>query len=269
MIRSMTGFGRAVKALNGREITVEIRAVNNRYLDCGVKLPRIYGFAEDALKQRVKAAVARGKVDIYVSIASVGASPVEISLNRPVLEGYLAAMREAVTAYGVQDDISVSVLARLPDIFLVEKAETDEEQLTADLTAVLDEALAAFNAMRAAEGQAMEQDLRGRAATILGLVEKVEERSPRTLAEYRARLTAKLQEVLENQNIDESRILTEAAIYADRIAVDEETVRLRSHLSQLSAMLDTGGAIGRKLDFLIQEMNREANTIGSKGNDLE
>ena len=269
MIKSMTGFGRAVETRNGREITVEIRAVNNRYLDCGVKLPRLYVFAEDALKQRVKASVARGKVDVFVSIASAGTAPVEISLNRPVLEGYLAAMRAAVAEYGVQDDISVSTLSRLPDIFLVEKAETDEAQLTADLTAVLDRALEAFDAMRTAEGQAMERDLRSRAETIRALVAKVEARSPVTLAEYRARLTAKLQEALENQNLDESRILTEAAVYADRIAVDEETVRLRSHLDQMESMLDAGGAIGRKLDFLLQEMNREANTIGSKGNDLE
>ena len=265
----MTGYGRAVEARGGLEITVEVRAVNNRYLDCSVKLPRIYIFAEDALKQRVKATVSRGKVDVFVTIASVGASPVRISLNRPVAEGYLAAMRAAVEAYGVQDDISVSTLSRLPDIFLVEKAETDEAQLSADLTAVLGRALEAFDAMRTTEGQTMEQDLRGRMAAILALVEKVEARSPVTLAEYRARLTAKLQEVLAGQGLDESRILTEAAVYADKIAVDEETVRLRSHLSQMGAMLDAGGAIGRKLDFLLQEMNREANTIGSKGNDLE
>ena len=269
MIKSMTGYGRAVETRGGREITVEVRAVNNRYLDCSVKLPRIFAFAEDALKQRVKESVARGKVDVFVALAGASSSGVQISLNRPVLEGYLTAMKAMAEEYGVTDDVSVSSLARLPDIFLVEKADTDEAQVTGDLLAVLDRALEAFNAMRTAEGQAMEQDLRGRMAAIGRLVEKVEARSPVTLAEYRARLTAKLQEVLENQNLDESRILTEAAIYADRIAVDEETVRLRSHLSQMEAMLSAGGAIGRKLDFLLQEMNREANTIGSKGNDVE
>lgn len=269
MIKSMTGYGRAAETRNGREISVEIRSVNNRYLDCNIKLPRLYSFAEEAVKQAVKASISRGKVDVYISIANSGTSAVEISLNRPVLEGYLAAMRTIVTDYGVKDDISVSTLTRMPDLFLVEKADTDEEQVTEDLVAVVNSALAAFDAMRTREGEALEADLRSRSATILSLTEKVEARSPITLAEYRARLTAKMQEVLENQNIDESRILAEAAIYADKIAVDEETVRLRSHLSQLDGMLTGGGAIGRKLDFLLQEMNREANTIGSKGNDLE
>lgn len=269
MIKSMTGYGRAVETRNGREISVEIRSVNNRYLDCNIKLPRLYSFAEEAVKQAVKSSITRGKVDVFLTIANCGTSAVEISLNRPVLEGYLAAMRTIVTDYGVTDDISVSSLAKLPDLFLVEKADTDEEQVTEDLIAVVREALSAFDAMRTREGAALEADLRSRAGTILTLTERVEARSPVTLAEYRARLTAKMQEVLDNQNIDESRILAEAALYADKIAVDEETVRLRSHLSQLDNMLTGGGAIGRKLDFLLQEMNREANTIGSKGNDLE
>ena len=193
----------------------------------------------------------------------------KVSLNHPVLEGYLAALRTLPESYGVCDDISVMSLARLPDVFVVEKQEQDEQKLTADILGVANEAIAKFNAMREKEGAAMEQDLRSRAKTVLSLVEKVEQRSPVTLAEYRARLTEKMQEVLQNTNIDEGRILQEAAIYADKIAVDEETVRLRSHLSQLDQMLTAGGAIGRKLDFLLQEFNREANTIGSKGNDLE
>lgn len=265
----MTGYGRAVETIGGREITAEVRSVNNRYLDCTVKLPRLYGFAEDPIKQRVKAAVTRGKVDVYLSIRQVGGESVQISLNRPVLEGYLAAMREMGRDYGVVEDVTVSSLSRLPDVFTVEKAEEDEAEILAALLQVVDAALAAYDAMRTAEGQALERDLRGRAAAILALTEQVEARSPVTLAAYRERLTAKLQEVLANQSIDESRILTEAAIYADRIAVDEETVRLRSHLDQLGAMLDAGGPIGRKLDFLIQELNREANTIGSKGSDIE
>ena len=269
MIKSMTGYGRAVETIDGREITAEIRSVNNRYLDCSVKLPRIYGFAEDAIKQKVKETIARGKVDVFLSVNNTGANPVQISLNRPVLEGYLQAMRSIVSEYGVQDDISVSSLTRFSDIFVVEKADEDESKITSDLLTVVSKALSAYDAMRIAEGQAMERDLRSRAAAILALTEKVEARSPVTLAEYRTRLTAKMQEVLANQNLDESRILTEAAVYADRIAVDEETVRLRSHLSQLDTMLTNGGAIGRKLDFLLQEMNREANTIGSKGNDIE
>ncbi len=269
MIKSMTGYGRGVQLIHGREITVEIRSVNNRYLDCTVKLPRLFSFAEDAIKRRVKEAVTRGKVDVYVSVNLSALEDVKIELNRPVLEGYLAAMRSISADYGVRDDISVCALSRMPDVFSVEKQQQDEKEVVQDLLAVTEEALCAYNAMREKEGEALCADLRSRAAVILGLVEKVEARSPITLAEYRARLTARMQEVLENVQLEESRILTEAAIYADKIAVDEETVRLRSHLDQMEAMLQGGGAIGRKLDFLMQEMNREANTIGSKGNDLE
>ena len=264
----MTGYGRSVQSLNGREITVELKAVNNRYLDCSVRLPRIFSFAEDAIRQRIKQNVARGKVDVFVTVNFEDVSDVEISVNRPVLEGYLAAMRSIAADYAVRDDISVCSLSRLPDVFTVQKQQCDEEAAVRDLLAVTDEALAAFNAMREREGEALAADLRARAATILGLVEKIEARSPETLAEYRERLTARMNEVLENTQIDESRILTEAAVYADKIAVDEETVRLRSHLGQLETMLSTGGPIGRKLDFLMQEMNREINTVGSKCSDL-
>lgn len=269
MIYSMTGYGRSVQTVSGREITVEIRSVNNRYLDCTVKLPRLFSFAEDAVKQRIKDSVSRGKVDVYISVNSTEASDTKVSLNRPVLEGYLAALQQIASDYGVRDDISVTALSRLPDVLTVEKEQADEEQLTKDLLSVTDAALAQYNHMRQVEGEALENDLRSRAKTILGFVEKVEQRSPVTVAEYRARLEAKMREVLESTTIDEGRILTEAAIFADKIAVDEETVRLRSHLNQLETMLTNGGAIGRKLDFLMQEMNREANTIGSKGNDLE
>ena len=269
MIKSMTGYGRAVKTMHGREFTVEIRSVNNRYLDANVKLPRVFGFAEDSVKARIKQEISRGKVDVFISAGAAEGGDVQISLNRSLLEGYLSAMRAIAADYSVQDDISVTALTRFSDIFLVEKQPEDEQQITGDILSVLDEALERFSAMRAAEGAALEADLRARAATILSLVEKVEARSPVTLAEYRARLTQKMQEGLQSTSIDEGRILQEAAIYADKIAVDEETVRLRSHLSQLDAMLTTGGAIGRKLDFLLQEFNREANTIGSKGNDIE
>lgn len=269
MIHSMTGYGRAVRTLNGREITVELRSVNNRFLDCSVKLPRAFSYAEDAVKQTVKASVARGKVDVFVGVNATAEENVRVSLNRPVLEGYLNALRTVVTDYGVRDDISAMSLSRLPEVFVVEKPEEDEERNTADIVSVAEEALAAYNAMREREGAALAADVRAHAAVILSFVEKVEQRSPVTLLEYRTRLENKLREVLENKSIDESRIVTEAALFADKIAVDEETVRLRSHLSQLEALLSEGGAIGRKLDFLLQEMNREANTIGSKGNDIE
>ena len=268
MIKSMTGYGRAVETVNGREFTVELRSVNNRYLDCSVRLPRILSFAEDAVKQAVKASVSRGKVDVFISVRSEGGDEVQVSLNKAVLEGYLAAMRQMVSEYGVADDISVSTLSRMNDVFVVEKPQVDEEQLLQDLLGVVSKAVAGYDAMRCTEGQALDQDLRSRGQTILELVSQVEAGNGKTVADYRARLEAKLKEVLANTAIDESRILTEAAIFADKVAVDEETVRLRSHLQQMNNMLTAGGAVGRKLDFLLQEMNREANTIGSKCTDV-
>ena len=268
MIKSMTGYGRAVETVNGREFTVELRSVNNRYLDCSVRLPRILSFAEEAVKQAVKAAVSRGKVDVFISLRSESEEDITVNLNKAVLEGYLNAMRQMVTEFGVRDDISVSTVSRLPEVFSVEKKEVDEEQLKNDLLSVVNAALEGYNAMRAQEGQALDRDLRSRGETILELVAQVEQGNGQTVADYRTRLENKLREVLENTSIDESRILTEAAIFADKVAVDEETVRLRSHLQQMNAMLTGGGAIGRKLDFLLQEMNREANTIGSKCTDV-
>ena len=268
MIKSMTGYGRAVETVNGREFTVELRSVNNRYLDCTVKMPRSLSFAEEAVKQAVKKAVSRGKVDVFISVKSENSDDTTITLNKAVLEGYLAAMRQMVSEFGVQDDISVSTVSRLPEVFTVEKPEVDEEQLLSDLLSVVAKALAGYDAMRCTEGQALENDLRTRGATIEDLVSQVEAGNAQTVVDYRARLEAKLKEVLANHSIDESRILTEAAIFADKVAVDEETVRLRSHLQQMYAMLTTGGAMGRKLDFLLQEMNREANTIGSKCTDV-
>ena len=265
----MTGYGRGEANLNGRPITVELRSVNNRYLDCTVKLPRIYVFAEDAVKSRVQSRISRGKVDVYITIGPSANGDVAISVNKPVADGYYAALKDLRDTYGLRDDISVSLLSRFQDVFLVEKTQEDLEALSADICSVLDLALDDFDAMRTREGEKLCQDVRSRAATIEGLVSKVETRSPGIVADYRAKLVARMNEVLQNTQIDESRILTEAAIYADKVAVDEETVRLRSHLSQLRHMLEQGGAIGRKLDFLIQEFNREANTIGSKCSDIE
>ena len=268
LIKSMTGYGRAVETVNGREFTVELRSVNNRYLDCSVRLPRMLSFAEDAVKQAVKASISRGKVDVFITVRSEGGDEATVSLNQAVLEGYLKAMRQMVTDFSVTDDISVSTLSRLPEVFSIEKPQVDEEQLMADLMAVVQKALAGYDAMRCTEGAALDQDLRSRGQTILDLVSQVEQGNGQTVADYRARLEAKLREVLANTAIDESRILTEAAIFADKVAVDEETVRLRSHLQQMNTMLSAGGAVGRKLDFLLQEMNREANTIGSKCTDV-
>ena len=269
LIKSMTGYGRAVETVNGREFTVELRSVNNRYLDCSVRLPRLLSFGEDAVKQAVKASISRGKVDVFISVHAEGGDDVQVSLNKGVLEGYLAAMRQMVADYEVKDDISVSTVSRLPDVFIVEKPQVDEEQLLADLMSVVTKALEGYDAMRCTEGAALDKDLRSRGNTILELVSQVEAGNSQTVVDYRTRLENKLREVLENTNIDESRILTEAAIFADKVAVDEETVRLRSHLQQMNAMLDAGGAVGRKLDFLLQEMNRETNTIGSKCTDVK
>lgn len=268
MVKSMTGYGRAVETVNGREFTVEVRSVNNRYLDCTVKLPRALSFAEDAVKQAVKGTISRGKVDVFVSLRTEGSDDVQVKLNTAMVEGYLAAMKVMTEVYGVRDDLGVSTLARMNDVFTVEKPEVDEEALQADLMTVTQKALESYDAMRSAEGKALEADLHTRGETILSLVAQVEAGSPQTVADYRTRLENKLREVLANTSIDESRILTEAAIFADKVAVDEETVRLRSHLNQMNEMLTAGGAIGRKLDFLLQEMNRESNTIGSKCSDV-
>ncbi len=268
MVKSMTGYGRAVETVNGREFTVELRSVNNRYLDCSVKLPRMLSFAEESVKQAVKNTISRGKVDVFITVRSESASDVKVSLNAAMVEGYLAAMKQIVSDYGVQDDISVSLISRMPEVFTVEKPEVDEDQLRADLMGVVKKALDSYDSMRGAEGKALEQDLRSRGNTILELVSQVEAGNGQTVIDYRTRLENKLKEVLANTSIDESRILTEAAIFADKVAVDEETVRLRSHLEQMNSMLTDGGAVGRKLDFLLQEMNRESNTIGSKCTDV-
>ena len=264
----MTGYGRAVETVNGREFTVELRSVNNRYLDCSVRLPRILSFAEDAVKQAVKASISRGKVDVFITVRSEAGDEVQVTLNKSVLQSYLAAMHQMVDEFGVKDDISVSAVSRLPEVFVIEKPQVDEEQLMADLMGVVAKALEGYDAMRKAEGEALDRDLRSRGETILNLVSQVEDGNGKTVSDYRIRLENKIREVLANTAIDESRILTEAAIFADKVAVDEETVRLRSHLKQMNSMLTTGGAVGRKLDFLLQEMNREANTIGSKCTDV-
>ena len=268
MIRSMTGYGRAVETVNGRQFTVELRSVNNRYLDCSVKAPRMLSFSEEVVKQAVKNSISRGKVDVFVTVHSESGLDATVKLNTAVVEGYLAAMNQMVESYPVANDISVSLLSRMPEVFSVEKPEVDEEQLLADLMGVVALALESFDAMRVAEGKALENDLRSRGATIESLVAQVEAGNAQTVVDYRHRLENKLKEVLASTNIDENRILTEAAIFADKVAVDEETVRLRSHLQQMYGMLTSGGAVGRKLDFLLQEMNREANTIGSKCTDV-
>ena len=271
MVKSMTGYGRARQTLNGRDITVEVKSVNNRYLDATVKLPRAYIFTEDAIKQRVQKAVSRGKVDVFVSIDATGADETVVTVNEPLAKSYLEALRKisALNPSMLRGEYSAVDVARFPDVLTVTKAEEDLESVQRDICAVADEALANYNVMRAVEGEKLAADIGARLTTIETLTGKVEARSPETVREYREKLTARMQEVLQSTTIEESRILTEAAIYADKIAVDEETVRLRSHVSQLRTMLASDEPMGRKMDFLIQEVNRESNTCGSKCNDVE
>lgn len=272
MVKSMTGYGKGEVTEQGVTVTVELRAVNNRYLDTTIKMPRTYLFAEDALKERLQSRVGRGKIDVFVNISHNGGDDVTVTVNESLANAYIDALwklSEMGMGRKVKYDYYPTDLARFPDVLTVEKKEEDQESIKTMLLTAMDSALSDFNAMREREGEKLATDILNRAKTIEALTEKVEERSPGIVADYRARLVAKMEEILQNVQIDESRILTEAAIYADKVAVDEETVRLRSHISQLREMLATGGGVGRKLDFLIQEFNREANTIGSKCNDIE
>ena len=269
MIKSMTGYGRARQMLHKRDITVEVRSVNNRYLDCTVKMPRMYTFAEDAIKGCVQKAISRGKVDVFITVDASAADVAKVTVNRELAAGYVSALRELAEVCGSENfQVGPETLSRFPDVLTVTKADEDLESVSADLCAVLEEALAAYNTMRAVEGAKLAEDIGNRLTYIENYTSQVEERSPQTVAEYRAKLTARMQEVLQSTTIDEQRILTEAAIYADKVAVDEETVRLRSHVAQLRTMIASDEPMGRKMDFLIQEVNRESNTIGSKCNDV-
>lgn len=269
MVKSMTGYGRHESVLHGRTLVIEVKSVNNRYLDCNVRLPRVYICAEDGVQRRVKEVISRGKVDVYVNMENNTEEAVSVTLNQPVAAGYMEALRKMAETFGLAPAVSIDLLSKFPDVFKVDKVPENLEELTADIHAVAEEALRDFDAMRCREGEKLEADLLGRLVTLEDFTHQVEQRSPQTVADYRARLTAKLQEVLADRQLDESRVLTEAAIFADKVAVDEETVRLHSHIAQFRDMLAGGSPIGRKLDFLIQEMNRETNTIGSKCNNLE
>ena len=268
-MKSMTGYGRAKQELHGRTITAELRAVNHRYLDCTVKAPRQYGFLDDAVKKAAAARIARGKVEVYISVETQEGGDIAVTVNHALAEHYLAALHELADKYGLRDDVSVMSLAKLPDVLGSERVEQDADEMTRDVLTVFTEACDSFDEMRAREGVKLAEDVRNRASEIERMVGEVEKRSPERVREYREKLLARMQEVLADTSIDETRIVTEAAIYADKTAVDEETVRLRSHLQQLDGMLNEAKPIGRKLDFLVQEMNREANTIGSKCNDVE
>ncbi len=267
-MKSMTGYGRAKQELHGRTITAELRAVNHRYLDCTVKAPRQYGFLDDAVKKAAAARIARGKVEVYINVETQEGGDIAVTVNHALAEHYLAALHELADKYGLRDDVSVMSLAKLPDVLGSERIEQDADEMTCDVLSVFNEACDNFDEMRTREGAKLAEDVRNRASEIERMVGEVEVRSPERVREYREKLLARMKEVLADTSIDETRIVTEAAIYADKTAVDEETVRLRSHLQQLDGMLNEVKPVGRKLDFLVQEMNRETNTIGSKANDV-
>ena len=269
MIKSMTWFGRARELLNGREITVEIRAVNHRYYEFSSRLPRSLTFAEERLKSLLQGKISRGKVEVSVTVQNITAAAEVITANKEVIGGYVSALREIKDEFSLTDDLSLSAVMRLPDAFTVVKADTDEEQLWSDLRTVAESALDSFLKMRETEGERMKTDILARLKTIEGNVSFSEERSPIIVESYRKRLYERMREVLNDTGIDENRILLEAGIFSEKTAVDEETVRLHSHIAQFREMLESNEPIGRKLDFLVQEMNRETNTIGSKVQDIE
>ena len=269
MVKSMTGYGRCEETVGGRRITVELKSVNHKYFEFSPRVTRGYGFLEDKLKTYVQSRVARGKIDLFLSIETLEDADVIVSVNHSLAAGYIAALREITERYKLPDTVTVNSLSRYSDIFSVHKAPEDEEAIWAAVKTVLEKAVDAFIAMRETEGRRLYDDVMSRAAVILELVGKIEARSPETVKEYRERLEAKLREVLSDTTIDEQRILTEAAIFAVKVAVAEETVRLRSHFEQLKALLNAEEPSGRKMDFLVQEMNRETNTIGSKASDSQ
>lgn len=264
MIKSMTGYGSAKGTSEGLEITVELKSVNNRYLDTSVRLPRSFIFAEDAVKSAVQSHISRGKVDVFVTVDSTAAGDMTVKVNEALLKGYIEAIGHISEEYSLVNDLTAMSVARFPDVLSVEKKDMDAEQIAAAISEIAEKALEDFDEMRIREGEKLRDDVMSRLETIDALVKAVEEKAPETVKEYRARLEQKMTEVLGTSGIDESRILTEAAIFADHIAVDEETVRLRSHMAQLRTMINGNSPIGRKIDFLVQEFNREANTIGSK-----
>ena len=264
---SMTGYGSAKGSVEGQEITVELKSVNNRYLDCSVRLPRNFLFAEDTVKQAVSAGVSRGKVDVFVSAQTSQDSGTVVSVNEELARGYRDAVARIAETLGLESGLNAFSLARFPDVLTVERRELDKDKAAAALSEITAKAVEEFNAMREREGERLRRDMLGKLETIEGLVSVVEERSPQTVKEYRERLEARLRDILADRSLDEQRVITEAAIFADRTAVDEETVRLRSHIAQFRTMLEEGSPIGRKMDFLVQEFNRESNTIGSKCSD--
>lgn len=271
MIKSMTGFGRCRTVLHGREISVEIKSVNHRFFEFSCRTPKGYGFLDDKLKALVNSRVSRGKIDMFVTVGTAEDTPAEVKINHSLVSGYINAMKEISETYGIENDVTVTAISRFPDVYTVSKAPENEEEITVDVLEAANTAIDGFIAMREAEGEKMKADILGRAEVILATVDEIDERSPQTVKEYEERLLDRINRTLQdyNINIDEQRVLTEVAVFADKVAVAEETVRLRSHFAQLSKIMESQTPIGREIDFIIQEMNREANTIGSKVQDAE
>ena len=269
MIRSMTGYGRAALSVDSLNVTVEIKSVNHRYFEFSSRCPRNYGFLDEKLKSFIQSKVARGKIECFVQVEDLQDDSVVVEVNHPLAKGYINAFNEMAERYSISQEVSCAVLGRFPDVLSVRKQEADENRIWDAVRKTAEIAVDKFIQMRTTEGEKMRDDIASRAAYIISNVEFIEERSPQTVKEYNEKLVARMKELLGDVHIEEQRILTEAAIYADKIAVAEETVRLRSHIDQLLAFLESTEAIGRKMDFLVQEINREANTIGSKAQDVE
>lgn len=269
MLKSMTGFGRAVEEIDGYVITVEIKSVNHRYFDFSSRIPRQYGFLDDKLKSYINSKVSRGKVECYVSVEALDTEDAAVVINKTLASAYVKALKELSEEYSLKEDFGTAFVSRLPDAFVLKKADEDEEKIWQLVKSVTDEAIEKFIQMRAVEGAKMKEDVTSRAEYILDCVSFIEERSPQTVKEYNDKLVERVHEIIGDVSLDEQRIIQEVAIYADKVAVAEETVRLRSHIAQLKTFLESEEPIGRKMDFLVQEINRETNTIGSKANDVE
>lgn len=269
MLKSMTGYGRCQQTIDGRDILVEIKSVNHRYFEFNARTPRAYGYIEDKIKSLISSNVSRGKIDVGVSIYTVEGKDAEISVNLEMARGYVNALRSVKDELDLNDNLSLTSISRFSDIFNVSKAVEDEEVIWNEVKQVCEVALSKFIEMRKIEGERMFADVKSRLNTVEDFVSKIEKLSPQSVADYKERLLSKLKEVLEGKDIDEARVLTEVALFSEKIAVDEETVRLRSHLKQFNSLIQSKGPVGRKLDFLVQEINREVNTIGSKCQDTE
>lgn len=269
MLKSMTGFGRAVQEIDGYIITVELKSVNHRYFEFSCRVPRAYGFLEDKLKSFIGSKVARGKVDCFVGIEALNTESADVVVNNTLASAYVKALNDISEKYDLSADLTAATIGRFQDVLVVKKADEDEEKLWGYVKTVCDEAISKFINMRTVEGEKMKADITSRAKYIIECVSFIEERSPETVKEYNDKLIARVHELIGDVSLDENRFIQEVAIYADKVAVAEETVRLRSHIDQLFEFLESDEAIGRKMDFLIQEINREANTIGSKGNDVD